>query len=104
MSTTVSATHIEIDDKGVAWITGTNTKVIEIVLDRIAHGWSPEEIHFQHPHLTLAEIHSALAYFYDHQEKLDAEIDRRRREANEVATKASDPAFRKRLIGLRNRR
>jgi hypothetical protein len=24
-------------------------KVIEVALDKLAHRWSPEEIHFQHP-------------------------------------------------------
>lgn len=67
-------TRIEVDAAGVAWIADANTKVIEIVLDRIAHGWSPEEIHFQHPHLSLAQIHAALAYYYENQEFLDAQI------------------------------
>ena len=53
--------HIRLDDRGVAWIDDTNTKVIEVALDMIAHGWSPEEIHFQHAHLSLAQIHAALA-------------------------------------------
>ena len=39
-------------------------KVTEVVLDKIAYGWSPEEIHFQHPHLSLAQIHAALTYYY----------------------------------------
>ncbi len=69
MATRVT-THIEIDEEGVAWITSANTKVIEVVLDKLAYGWSPEEIHFQHPHLSLAQIHSALAYYYENQEKL----------------------------------
>ncbi len=34
-------------------------KVIEIVLEKIAYGWSPEELHFQHPYLTLGQIYSA---------------------------------------------
>jgi hypothetical protein len=33
---------------------------------------SPEEMHFQHPHLSLAEIHAALAYYYENQKQLDA--------------------------------
>ena len=66
--------HIRLDDRGVAWIDGANVKVIEVVLDRLAYGWSPEEIHFQHADLSLAQIHSALAYYYDHQSRLDAEI------------------------------
>jgi hypothetical protein len=35
------------------------------VLDKLAYGWSPEEIHFQHPALSLAQIHAALSYYYE---------------------------------------
>src|SRR5580765_3195377 len=45
---------IEIDEQGVPWISGANTKVIEVVLDKMAHGSSPEEMHLQYPHLSLA--------------------------------------------------
>ena len=98
---TVTATHIEIDDNGVAWISDANTKVIEVVLDKLAYGWSPEEIHFQHSHLSLAQIYAALGYYYDHQDELDAEIERRKQEAERLAEAASDPAFRQRLLALR---
>ena len=75
MSTEAVATkHIWLDDKGTAWIDQTNTKVVEVALDTLAHGWSPEEIHFQHPHLSLAQIHAALGYYYDHRDELDAAI------------------------------
>jgi hypothetical protein len=49
--------HIYLDERGVAWIDDTNVKVIEVALDKLAHGWSPEEIHLQHAHLSsLAQI------------------------------------------------
>ncbi|MCC6392359.1 MAG: DUF433 domain-containing protein [Bryobacterales bacterium] len=57
--TAVFSTRIELDPEGVAWIGDTKVKVIEVVLDKIAYGWSPEEIHFQHPHLSLAQIRRA---------------------------------------------
>ena len=38
--------HIKLDEQGVAWIDDANVKVIEVVVDRLAYGWSPEEIHF----------------------------------------------------------
>lgn len=76
----VAAPHIRQDDRGVAWIDEANVKVIEVVLDRLAYGWSPEEIHFQHPDLSLAQIHAALAFYYDNQSDLDAEIARQERE------------------------
>jgi uncharacterized protein (DUF433 family) len=67
--------HIDVSRAGVPYIAGTQTKVIEIVLDRLAYHWDADEIHRQHPHLSLAQIHSALAYYYDHQTEMDGEID-----------------------------
>lgn len=93
----VAAPHIEIDERGVAWITDANTKVIEVILDRIAYGWSPEEIHFQHSYLSLAQIHAALTYYYDHQVELDAEIMRQLKEVEALAAAAKDSPGRRRL-------
>ncbi len=49
-------------------------RVAMIVMDYLAYGWSPDEIRRQHPHLTLAEVHAAMGYYYDHQKEIDAEI------------------------------
>lgn len=89
--------HVWLDDAGVAWIDATNVKVIEVVLDRVAHGWSPEEIHFQHPDLSLGQIHAALAWYYDHQVELDAEIERRLRDVAAIAAGAGESRLRRRL-------
>ncbi len=70
----VLSTHIAVDDRGVAWLDGTKIKVREIVLDKTAYGWSAEEIHEQHPHVSLGQVYAALAYYYDHQAAIDAEI------------------------------
>ncbi|MBI3911060.1 MAG: DUF433 domain-containing protein [Armatimonadetes bacterium] len=90
-------TRILLDHRGVAWVEGTNTKVKEIVLDKIAYGWSPEEIHFQHPHLSLAHIHAALAYYHEHKEELDAEIERDYQEYLELRRQAGESPMAKRL-------
>lgn len=52
-------------------------KVVELVMFQSTHGWSPVELHFQFPHLSLGQIHSALAFYWDHQEELDRDIIRR---------------------------
>ena len=49
-------------------------RVAMIVMDYLAYGWSPDEIRRQHPHLTLAEVHSAVGFYYDHQDEVDSEI------------------------------
>src|SRR3989442_1804634 len=96
----VVSTQIEIDEQGVAWLTGENVKVNEVALDKLAHGWSPEEIHFQHPGLSLAQIHAALSYYYENQERLDTEIERGRREAATLAAERADSPLEQKLLAL----
>jgi hypothetical protein len=47
------------EDHRIPEVVGTALKVVE----QQAHGWSPEELHFQHPYLALGLIHSTLAYY-----------------------------------------
>jgi uncharacterized protein (DUF433 family) len=67
--------HIEVASDGTAYVAGTRTKVLEVALDRIAHHWDADEIHRQHPHLSLGQIYAALAYYFDHKAELDARIE-----------------------------
>jgi uncharacterized protein (DUF433 family) len=84
--------HIVLDEAKVPFIAGTTMKVVELVLDRIAYGWSPEELQFQHPYLTLGQIHSALAYYWDHREELDQDIERRIQQVEQIQ-KAARPSL-----------
>src|SRR5436305_924923 len=72
--TTALDGHIEVDDHGVARIAGSRMKVIHLVMDKIANDSSPEEMARQFGSISLAQIHAALAYYYDHQTELDAQI------------------------------
>jgi hypothetical protein len=51
------------------------TRVAMIVMDYLARGLSSEEIVRHYPYLTLAEVHAAMAYYHDHRQEIDAEID-----------------------------
>ena len=73
----------------------------EVVLDKIDYGWSPEEIHFQHPHLSLAQIHGALTYYYENQDRVDEQIRRGLEESDELAARLSDAEFRRKLVALK---
>jgi len=68
--------HIVLEDN-VPVIAGTTMKVVELVLEKTAYGWSPEELHFQHPDLSLGQIHSALAYYWDHSPELERDLELR---------------------------
>ncbi|MGD9853517.1 MAG: DUF433 domain-containing protein [Planctomycetaceae bacterium] len=50
------------------------TRVATIVMDYLGRGLGPEDIVRHYPYLTLAEVHSAMAYYHDHQNEIDAEI------------------------------
>jgi uncharacterized protein (DUF433 family) len=73
-STTPTAyRHIVLNEAGQAMIEGTRFKVRMLVLDHVIHGWSAEEMKWQHPGLTMPQIYSALAYYYDHEAQMDEE-------------------------------
>jgi uncharacterized protein (DUF433 family) len=97
----VAQSLIEIDEQGVAWISDKKVKVIEAALDKLVHGSSPEEIHFQYPHLSLAQVYAALAYYYEHQNELDSEIQRRWQEVNQMAALEANTPLQQRLRELR---
>ncbi len=77
----VAYPHIEIDASGEPTIAGANTKVAIVAMDRLAYHWDADEIQRQRPHLSLGQIYSALAYYYDHEVEINQSIaDRIRRE------------------------
>lgn len=69
--------HIGLNKAKVPVILGSTMKVVELALAHLAYGWSPEELHFQYPHLSLGQIYSALAYYWDHHAELDEDIEKR---------------------------
>ena len=93
--------HVWLDERAVAWVDDTNTKVREIALDVLAHGWSPNEIQLNHPYLSLAQIHAALTYYYDHKALLDAEIEAALRTAEDFRAAAGGSPVRRPLTALR---
>jgi len=89
--------HIIFNEKNQPIIEGTKIKVIELVLDKIAYGWSPEELQYQHPHLTLGQVYSALAYYADHQEEFDKEIETQLEHVDQLRKSARSTPLIKRL-------
>ena len=97
MSVATTYEHISLTDAGVPYIKGTTVKVVEIVIEYKAYGWSPEEIHFQHPHLTLGQIHSAFAYYWDHKADLDRDIQERSEHIESVRAELESHELRDKL-------
>ena len=79
----------------------TKVKVIEVVLDKIGFGMTPEEIHGEHyGRLALAQIHAALGFYYDHQVEFDAEIERQTKEVERLRADSLDAPVRQKLRAL----
>ena len=78
MSALVTA-HVHLDNADVTWIDESNMKVIEVILDKLAHAWNLEEIQAQHLHLSLAKIHATPSYYYDHPLDIDRVIEQKLR-------------------------
>ncbi len=74
-------------------------KVVELVVEQAAYGWSAEELHFQHPYLTLGQIHSALAYYGDHKDELDHDVERRPDRVERLQRQAKPTSLHDRLKG-----
>ncbi|GAB4189585.1 MAG: hypothetical protein Fur006_30980 [Coleofasciculaceae cyanobacterium] len=89
--------YVELDERNVPLIAGTTMKVVELVMAQRAYGWSSEEIHLNHRYLTMSQIHSALAYYWEHQEELDADIERREEYVRQAQKEAGESPFVARL-------
>ena len=59
---------------GKARIDGHRVRVQDIVTDYEWNGLSPDEICQQYPTITLAHVHAALSYYYEHRDEIQADI------------------------------
>jgi uncharacterized protein (DUF433 family) len=70
--------HIEIrknrSGQDRAYIAGTRVRVRDIYAQAEVRGRPPEEIIAALPHLTLGQVHAALAYYFDNREAILEEI------------------------------
>lgn len=66
--------HLIVNARGVLCLDGTRHRVLDIVADHVAHGYSAAQIVEQYPDLTCAQVHAALAYYYDHEDELNAAL------------------------------
>lgn len=94
---TTSYEHVHLDKNDVPYIVGTTMKVVELIMAQKAYGWSPEELHFQHPYLSMSQIHSALAYYWDNKKTLDTDMERRLAYAEQSHQEAGVSTLVKRL-------
>jgi uncharacterized protein (DUF433 family) len=59
---------------GAPVVAGTRIRVSHIAYRYERERQSPDEIVQAYPHLTLAQVHAARAYYYSHRDAIDKEI------------------------------
>ncbi|MEO1210932.1 MAG: DUF433 domain-containing protein [Cyanobacteria bacterium J06638_20] len=87
--TVVSAEHIQITPGicgGKPRIAGHRIRVQDVVVWYEYLNMSPDDIVYHYPSITLADVHSALAYYYDHLEEVRQDIRESEAFANQLAT------------------
>jgi uncharacterized protein (DUF433 family) len=75
--TDVIREHIEVTEGAggsKARIAGHRIRVQDIVIWYEKLGMSPDEIVHDYPTITLADVHAALAYYWDHRDEIEHEI------------------------------
>jgi uncharacterized protein (DUF433 family) len=78
MGKLVAQQYIELrlnrDGHQRAFIAGTRVRVQDVYLMAEVQRLTPDEIVRELPHLTLGQVHAALAYYFDHPDEILNEI------------------------------
>ncbi len=83
----MSPAHIQTDQTtGKPCIAGTGIRVWDVYVLSERQGKTPDEIVAAFPHITLADVHAALAYYWDHKQ----EIDQQMKDADEFVQQLKD--------------
>lgn len=83
----VESSHIEsTTDKcgGRPCIAGTRIRVQDIYVWHELQGQSPDEIVTNFKQLTLADVHAALAYYHDHRDEIENDVQAERLESEQA--------------------
>jgi uncharacterized protein (DUF433 family) len=98
VASVVTYSHVEKPDGEPARLQRVpRVRVAQIAMDYLAHGWSPDEMVRQHPYLQPAEAHVAMAYYFDHQDEIDREIEDEARQSRKSLAQVADSPLRLRL-------
>ena len=100
MSATEVSSHIRLDEHGLAWIGQTRVKLTEAAVDWLANRSSVEEMNLLYPHLSVAQIHAALAYDQDHKEAFDKAIAESLERTDKLAAESADSPGRRKLRAI----
>lgn len=84
-----------------AYIAGTRVRVQDVYVHYEVHGQTADEIVDGFPHLTLAQVHAALSYYFDHREEIQEELRQDREFVARTKAQAKTGPLEKKLVEIR---
>jgi uncharacterized protein (DUF433 family) len=78
-------------------IDGHRIQVEDVAIWHERMGMSPDQIVSEYPSITLADVHAALAYYYENRQRIDADIEDAKRYAEEMKAKAGPSLLQEKL-------
>jgi uncharacterized protein (DUF433 family) len=78
-------------------IDGHRIQVEDVAIWHERMGMSPDQIVSEYPSITLADVHAALAYYYENRERVDADIESSKKYAEEMRSKAGPSRLEEKL-------
>src|ERR1700745_2526340 len=108
-TTTVESTATNLGDNivktpgvcgGQPRIAGTRIKVKHVYLWVEQMGMTPAQVVAEYPHLTMAQVHAALAYYWSHQDEIQKDIEEEEKLVAELKAKAGPSKIQERLAEL----
>ena len=85
---------------GRARIAGTRIKVKHVYTWVERMGMTPAQIIVEYPHLTMAQVHAALAYYWSHPDEIFQEIEEEAKRVAELKSQAEPSQIQERLAEL----
>jgi uncharacterized protein (DUF433 family) len=81
-------------------IAGTRIKVKHVYIWVEKMGMTPAQVVSEYPHLTRAQVHAALAYYWSHQDEIHRDIENEEKFVAELKAKAGPSKIQERLAEL----
>jgi uncharacterized protein (DUF433 family) len=85
---------------GQARIAGTRIKVKHVYTWVECMGMSPAQVVAEYPHLTRAQVHAALAYYWSHRDEIHQDIEKEEKLVAELKAKMPPSKIHERLAEL----
>jgi uncharacterized protein (DUF433 family) len=88
---------------GRARIAGTRIKVEHVYNWVERQGMAPAQVVKEYPHLTMAQVHAALAYYWSHQEEIQRDIAEGEKLVTKLKAKAGPSKLQEKLAETRGK-